>query len=62
MRVVRGRLGQLQMLKEAQRIVPPAILIVGDVAAMGTSSVMAAAGLPAAAPAQTPAICAKQVS
>lgn len=61
-RVVRGRLGQLQMLKEAQRIVPPAILIVGDVAAMGTSSVMAAAGLPDAAPAQTPAICAKQVS
>lgn len=36
-RVVRGRLGQLRLLREARRIKPPAILIVGTVAAMGTS-------------------------
>jgi len=34
---VRGRLGQLRLLREARRIKPPAILIVGTVAAMGTS-------------------------
>ena len=59
-RVLRGRLGQLQMLKEAQRIVAPAVLIVGDVAAMGAdrSAVTADAGEPAAG--QDEAICAKQ--
>ena len=34
-RVVRGRLGQLGLLASAQRIAAPAMLIVGDVAAMG---------------------------
>lgn len=34
-RVVRGRLGQLALLAEAQRIKAPAMLIVGDVAALG---------------------------
>ncbi len=34
-RVVRGKLGQLTMLAEAHRIVPPAMLIVGEVAALG---------------------------
>ncbi len=34
-RVIRGTLGQLTLLTEAHRIVPPAILIVGEVAALG---------------------------
>lgn len=38
-RVVRGRLGQLALLAEAQRIQAPAMLIVGDVAALGASAV-----------------------
>lgn len=37
-RVVSGRLGQLVLLAEAQRIEAPAILIVGDVAAIGNSA------------------------
>ncbi len=59
-RVIRGRLGQLQLLGEAQRITPPAILIVGDVAAMGAGRMVeqVAAGEPARA--QCDPICAKQ--
>ena len=34
-RVVRGRLGQLKMLADAHRVRSPAILLIGDVAAMG---------------------------
>ena len=34
-RVIRGTLGQLTLLTEAHRIVAPAILIVGEVAALG---------------------------
>ena len=60
-RVVRGRLGQLQMLKEAQHIEPPAILIVGDVAAMGKSFLAETVEAHAADLTQRPAICAKQV-
>ena len=37
-RVVRGRLGQLKMLADAHRIHSPAILLIGDVAAMGAGS------------------------
>lgn len=60
-RVVRGRLGQLQMLKEAQRIEPPAILIVGDVAALGKSHGAGTVEACVAELTQRPAICAKQV-
>ena len=59
-RVVRGTLGQLQMLKEAQRIEPPAILIVGEVAAMGATHVEDLEADAAAIPQPTP-IYAKQV-
>ncbi len=38
-RVVRGKLGQLALLGEAHRIKAPAILIVGEVAAMGASAI-----------------------
>jgi len=36
-RVIRGTLGQLTLLSEAHRIAAPAILIVGEVAALGTA-------------------------
>jgi siroheme synthase len=42
-RVIRGTLGQLSMLADAHRIAAPAMLIVGEVAALGH------AGLPALA-------------
>ena len=37
-RVIRGRLGQLTMLAEAHRIAAPAMLIVGEVAALGVTA------------------------
>ncbi len=57
-RVVRGRLGQLQLLKDARQIEAPAILIVGEVAALGAGF----AAVPASEPTDTQAalICAKQ--
>ncbi len=59
-RIVRGTLGQLQMLKEARCIESPAILIVGEVAAMGVSRVQAvAAAVPRSVPQSAP-IYAKQ--
>ncbi|MDJ0710304.1 MAG: siroheme synthase CysG [Woeseiaceae bacterium] len=59
-RVVRGTLGQLQMLKEAQRIESPAILIIGEVAAMGASHLQDLAAAQADAVPQTTPIYAKQ--
>jgi uroporphyrin-III C-methyltransferase / precorrin-2 dehydrogenase / sirohydrochlorin ferrochelatase len=59
-RVVRGRLGQLQLIKDARRIEPPAILIVGEVAAAGGRSAAATSPAPVARDAQDPLICAKQ--
>ena len=59
-RVVRGTLGQLQMLKEAQRIESPAILIVGEVAAMGASRRTGSAAVDAGPVPQTSRIYAKQ--
>lgn len=58
-RVVRGRLGQLQMLKESQRLKPPAILIVGKVAAIGTESRSETQPCPDNGLTQTASICAK---
>ncbi len=60
-RVVRGTLGQLQMLKEAQQIESPAILIVGEVAAMGASHLADLEALEAGAIPQTSSIYAKQI-
>ena len=60
-RVVRGTLGQLQMLKEAQRIESPAILIVGEVAAMGAGHLEAPEAANAATVPQASPICAKQI-
>ena len=37
-RIVRGSLGQLTMLAEAHRVESPSMLIIGDVAAMGTGA------------------------
>ncbi|MCP4300937.1 MAG: uroporphyrinogen-III C-methyltransferase [Gammaproteobacteria bacterium] len=58
-RVVRGRLGQLVLLAEAQRITAPAILIVGEVAAIGDSVIMKDSGPVDAYGTQSPAICAE---
>ncbi len=58
--VVRGRLGQLVMLAEAQRIRAPAILIVGDVAALGGRVVSGGSEPRVAEETQTQLICAKQ--
>ena len=60
-RVTRGTLGQLQLLKESRRIEAPAILIVGDVAALGVAPVAQVAPEDTAEPAQSEEICAKQV-
>lgn len=60
-RVVRGHLGQLQMLKEAQQIEPPAILIVGDVAALGTAPDNVLAPAHDIGFTQSAVICAKQL-
>ncbi|MCG8369773.1 MAG: siroheme synthase CysG [Proteobacteria bacterium] len=59
-RVVRGHLGQLQLLREAQRIEPPAILIVGDVAAMGADRIAGPVAAGELLRAQGEPICAKQ--
>lgn len=58
-RIVRGHLGQLQMLKEAQRIEPPAVLIVGDVAAMGADRIVESVAAEELLHAQGETICAK---
>ena len=60
-RVVRGTLGQLQMLKQAQRLESPAILIVGEVAAMGASHQEDLEATNAGAAPQTSPIYAKQI-
>jgi uroporphyrin-III C-methyltransferase/precorrin-2 dehydrogenase/sirohydrochlorin ferrochelatase len=59
-RVVRGHLGQLQMLREARRIEPPAILIVGEVAALGERFDDVADGAAPSAETQAPPNYAKQ--
>lgn len=59
-RVVRGRLGQLVLLAEAQRIKAPAMLIVGEVAALGESAAKPDARPDASRDRQTRAIYAKQ--
>ena len=60
-RTVRGTLGQLQMLKEAQRLESPAILIVGEVAAMEASQHGDTEAADAAAVPQASQIYAKQI-
>ena len=59
-RVVKGRLGQLALLGEAQRISAPAILIVGDVASLGFPATSAGPATASRPRTQTSAICAKQ--
>lgn len=59
-RVVHGRLGQLAMLAEAQRIRAPAVLIVGDVAALGEQVASGSPEQRLAEDTQSQSICAKQ--
>ena len=59
-RVVHGRLGQLVLLADAQRITAPAMLIVGEVAALGNSTTADIVESPDALATQSPPICAKQ--
>lgn len=59
-RVIRGRLGQLTLLADAQRITSPAILIVGQVASLGVAEEALIPGTAGAYPTQTGIICAKQ--
>jgi uroporphyrin-III C-methyltransferase/precorrin-2 dehydrogenase/sirohydrochlorin ferrochelatase len=58
-RIVRGRLGQLVLLAESQRITAPAILIVGEVAAIGDPVIMNACEPIDAYGTQSQAICGK---
>lgn len=59
-RVVHGRLGQLQLLAEARQIEPPAILIVGEVAALGARFAGESEADVTVDETQGQAICAKQ--
>ncbi len=59
-RVVRGRLGQLVLLAESQRITAPAMLIVGEVAALGAGLSAASASPPSSHFAAQPSKYAKQ--
>lgn len=61
-RVTRGHLGQLQLLKESRHIEPPAILIVGDVAALGAVPAAGAVPVNNARPAHAAVNCVKQLS
>ncbi len=61
-RVIRGCLGQLQMLRESRRIEPPAILIVGEVAAMGAAPIADPLAADETTGTQAAPICAKQKS
>lgn len=59
-RVIKGRLGQLTLISEAQRISAPAILIVGEVASLGFATTPASHVSTLPADAQSATICAKQ--
>lgn len=61
-RVVRGRLGQLVLLAEAQRIKAPAMLIVGEVTALGEYKATETAEPDESLSTQSQAIYAKQVT
>ncbi len=61
-RVIRGTLGQLTMLAEAQAIESPAVLFVGEVAALGASRAETVASAEPCPVTQSPPICAKQSS
>lgn len=59
-RVTKGRLGQLTLLAEAQRISAPAILIVGEVASLGFPETTAVPVTSDEPQTQTASFCAKQ--
>lgn len=59
-RVVSGSLGQLAMLAQAQQIQAPAMLIVGDVAALADAGIVKWPDAQEFRAAHTPPICAKQ--